>query len=344
MTSSSTGTAALVEVAAEQWDPLLERIGCSDAYLLRGYVESARLLERGRPLLLHLSEDGGDVVFALILREIDGGPGRLDAITPYGYGGPVAVGPEPPVERFYELYESWCRSAGVVSTFIRFHPLFANQRQAPTGVHVERLADTIAWSLDPELDLFAGLHPKHRNKVRKARAAGLEIAVHESPPSLSEFAALYDATMSRLGADEFYFFPPDYWQALADGLGERIVLVEARFGDELAAAALCFATRPWLHYHVSGTSEAGAGTCHNIRGGNAAVGRGQDRRLEQFHLGGGAGGREDSLFHFKQRFFPDGRREASVGKLVHDAETYCTLAGLPELRLEGYFPAYRSPD
>ena len=27
MTSSSTGTAALVEVAAEQWDPLLEEIG-----------------------------------------------------------------------------------------------------------------------------------------------------------------------------------------------------------------------------------------------------------------------------------------------------------------------------
>ena len=126
MTSSSTGTAALVEVAAEQWDPLLERVGCSDAYLLRGYVESARLLERGRPLLLHLSEDGGDVVFALILREIHGEPGRMDTITPYGYGGPVAVGPEPPVERFYELYESWCRSAGVVSTFIRFHPLFAN--------------------------------------------------------------------------------------------------------------------------------------------------------------------------------------------------------------------------
>ena len=344
MTSSSTGTAALVEVAAEQWDPLLERIGCGDAYLLRGYIESARLLERGRPVLLHLSEDGGDVVFALILREIDGEPGRLDAITPYGYGGPVAVGPEPPIGRFYELYESWCRSAGVVSTFIRFHPLFANQRQAPAGVHVERLADTIAWSLDPELDLFAGLHPKHRNKVRKARAAGLEVAVHESPPSLSEFAALYDATMSRLGADEFYFFPADYWQNLADGLGERIVLVEARFGDELAAAALCFATSPWLHYHVSGTSERGReAAAANLVLFEAAC-WGQNQGLEQFHLGGGAGGREDTLFHFKQRFFPDGRRQASVGKLVHDAEAYRALTGMPEVRLDGYFPAYRRPD
>ena len=93
MTSASAGTAALVEVASEQWDSLLERIGCGDAYLLRGYVESACLLERGKPLLLHLSDGGGDVVFALILRELDGEQGQLDAITPYGYGGPVAVGP-----------------------------------------------------------------------------------------------------------------------------------------------------------------------------------------------------------------------------------------------------------
>jgi len=341
VTSSSTGTAALVEVAPAAWDPLLDRIGGGDAYLLRGYVESARLLEPGKPLLLHLADEGGDVVFALILREIDGEPGRLDAITPYGYGGPVAVGPEPPVERFYEAYESWCRSADVVSTFIRFHPLFENQRQAPPAVHVERLADTVAWSLDPELDLFAGLHPKHRNKVRKARAAGLEVVVHEAPNSLSEFATLYDATMSRLGADKFYFFPPDYWQALVDGLGERIVLAEARFGDELAAAALCFAAPPWLHYHVSGTSERGRdAAAANLVLFEAAC-WGQEQGLEQFHLGGGLGGREDTLFHFKQRFFPSGRREASVGKLVHDADAYRALTGLPEVRLDGYFPAYR---
>src|SRR5436853_445909 len=189
--------------------------------------------------------------------------------------------------------------------------------RSPAGVRVEQLADTIAWSLDPDLDLFAGLHPKHRNKVRKARGAGLGVTVRESPPSLSEFAPLYEATMDRLGADDFYFFPTDYWQALADGLRERIVLVEARFEDELAAAALCFATPPWLHYHVSGTSERGReAAAANLVLFEAAC-WGQSQGLEQFHLGGGAGGREDTLFHFKQRFFPEGRHEASVGKLVH---------------------------
>jgi serine/alanine adding enzyme len=350
MTSTSTGTAALVEVAPGDWDALLARLGCADAYLLRGYLESACLLEdhkQGldppRPVFLHLADRGGDVVFALILREIPGAAGRVDAITPYGYGGPFGVGAEPPVAGFYERYEDWCGSNGVVSTFIRFHPLFANQGQAPSGVHVERLADTIAWSLDRDLDLYASLHPKHRNKVRKARAAGFEVTVREAPESLSEFAALYEETMSRLGATDFYFFPDEYWRSLETGLREQLVLVEARDGGELAGAALCFATAPWLHYHVSGTSERGReAAAANLVLFEAAC-WGQSRGFDQFHLGGGAGGREDTLFHFKQRFFPSGRREAGVGKLVHDAKTYCALAGLSRLTLDGYFPAYRGP-
>jgi serine/alanine adding enzyme len=353
MTSASAGTAALVEVAPDDWDALLTRLGCADAYLLRGYLESACLLEANdldhkqgpelpRPVFLHVADGGGDVVFATIVREIPGGGGRLDAITPYGYGGPVGVGLEPPVERFYELYEEWCGSNGVVSTFIRFHPLFANQRQAPPGLHVERLADTIAWSLDAEHDLFTSMHPKHRNKVRKARAAGFDVTVHEAPETLSEFAALYEETMSRLDASDFYFFSDDYWRALETGLREQLVVVEARSAGELAAAALCFATAPRLHYHVSGTSERGReAAAANLVLFEAAC-WGQSRGFDQFHLGGGAGGREDTLFHFKQRFFPHGRLEASVGKLVHDPETYRTLAGLSELQLDGYFPAYRS--
>ena len=30
-----------------------------------------------------------------------------------------------------------------------------------------------------------------------------------------------------------------------------------------------------------------------------------------------------------------------MGKLVHDAEAYRALTGLPDVRLDGYFPAYR---
>ena len=62
----------------------------------------------------------------------------------------------------------------------------------------------------------------------------------------------------------------------------------------------------------------------------------------RFHLGGGVGGRADSLLEFKQRFDPGGALEAAVGKAVHDEAAYRALAG-SDAGLEGYFPAYRAP-
>ena len=62
--------------------------------------------------------------------------------------------------------------------------------------------------------------------------------------------------------------------------------------------------------------------------------------LAEFHLGGGAGGRE-SLYAFKQRFSPEGRREFWTGKAVHDETAYRELSGGAPVDYEGFFPAYR---
>ncbi len=55
----------------------------------------------------------------------------MDVITPYGYGGPVGEG----LAGFYEAYREWCAERGVVSTFVRYHPLFENYREAGTDFH-----------------------------------------------------------------------------------------------------------------------------------------------------------------------------------------------------------------
>ena len=111
----------LVEVDQSDWDHLLASLRCDDAYFLRAYAESAAVLEPGSATLLHLSAEGGDVVFALLRREIPG-VAELDVTTPYGYGGPVATGADPPVADFWRGYGDWCSENGVVSTFFRFHP------------------------------------------------------------------------------------------------------------------------------------------------------------------------------------------------------------------------------
>jgi serine/alanine adding enzyme len=330
---------ALAEVEAGDWNELLGELGCADAYLLREYVEGANVLEQGRPAFLHLRDSGGDVVFACLVREIPGGGGR-DVTTPYGYGGPVAAGEQPPVARFYELYDGWCAEQGIVTSFIRFHPLFANQRQAPGGLRVETLGPTIAWRLDGEGDLLAGMHQKHRNVVRKAAGLGVTVETVEGPTNLLQFAALYEETMRRLDAAEFYFFTPAYWERLHE-LDDRLVRFDAVHEGELVASALCMATPPWLHYHLGATSEAARTTGASNLVLYEAARWAQERGFTRFHLGGGLGGRTDSLYEFKRRFDPEGTSEAAVGKAVHDPPRYAKLAG--DGGLDGFFPAYRRP-
>jgi serine/alanine adding enzyme len=329
----------LVEIDPSDWDPLLERLGCADAYLLHAYVESACLLEPARPVYLHLETRSGDVVFPALVRELEVG-GR-DVTTPYGYGGPVAVGPKPPTQQFWRLYQEWCESNEIVTSFLRFHPLFANQRYAGPAVQVEQLVGTVGWRLGLP-DLFAGMHGTHRTACRKAERAGVSISVAQSPEELSGFASLYEATMQRVRADAFYLFPPAYWEALAAVLGERIVVFEARVEGEVVASALCLATAPWLHYHLGASGKRGRSLgASNLLLYEAALWA-RERDYERFHLGGGAGGRDDSLHSFKRRFDEGGLLECAVGKAVHDPAVYRTLTGRDDGDLGGYFPAYRA--
>ena len=300
------------EVPPEEWDGLE-----LDAYYRRPYVEAAALVDGGRPFLLE--HEGA--VFAGVEREEP-----RDVVTPYGYGGPTGDG-------FWPAYEAWARERGAVTTFVRFHPLYANQNGAP--IHVEELAPTVAWRLGEERDLLAGLHFKHRNKVRKAEKAGATVA---AATGLGDFVELYEDTMRRIDADPFYLFEPAYWELLGE---LPLARFDAAIDGEVVASALCLASPPWLHYHLSGTTDKGRETGASTLVLLEAATWAQANGYERFHLGGGLGGKADSLHHFKARFDPEGLVEAAVGKAIHDEDTYRRLSG-GETGFDGFFPAYRS--
>jgi len=332
---------SLLEVAPEEWDDLLSRTGLDDVYFRRDYLESASLLGQGRPLFLHHASESGDVVFPALVR--DAADGYSDIGTPMGYGGPVAAGDEPPVAAFFEGYAEWCATNRVVATFVRFHPVLANQRLAQGRWHVEQIGHTIGWRLegrDPE-EILAGIDAHHRRVVRKARAAGVDVVPEIPASELDGFVALYRETMRRREAAPFYFFPDEYWLHLATTLADELLRFDAYEDGELAACILCLASPPLLHYHLGASSERGQslGANHVLFYETAAWAC--ERGFTHFHLGGGVGGFEDSLYEFKRRFDPEGKLPATLGKAVHDERAYRELSGVERIEYEGFFPAYR---
>ena len=62
-----------------------------------------------------------------------------------------------------------------------------------------------------------------------------------------------------------------------------------------------------------------------------------------FHLGGGVGSGEDSLFKFKKSFYRnDDLPFFSIGKKIFDQQKYDFLVSMREETNSSYFPKYRA--
>ncbi|MGY1716252.1 GNAT family N-acetyltransferase [Geodermatophilus sp. SYSU D01106] len=331
-------------LADDEWDALVARLGGLDTYTRAAYQRASVLLEPpgSRPVLLHYRDPDGDVALPLLLRPLEGGRG-WDAASAYGYGGPVARGARS-IPAFGAALDTWARANGVVTTFLRMHPVLGNDALVPPGARVLDVGSTVAWDVTPGRDLAEGMHAHHRRATRRADRAGLEITVVSRPSSLEEFRRVYEETMRRQQAERFFYFPTQYWEALlADGAVLQPLLVEGRLDGELVAALLCFVHGTWLHYHLGGSTDEGRSIGASNRCFLAAAQWAQSRGTTGFHLGGGLGGRADSpLFVFKRRYDPTSAPRAfRIAKLVHDPETYAELAGTTST--DGFFPPWRRP-
>jgi len=328
--------AACVEVEPERWDEALRAAAITDVYYSRGFVGASAALVDADPLLLRLDGEAGTVFFACLLRREP-----FDVVTPYGYGGPVGAGERPPLAEFPAAYETWCKRRGATTSFAVFHPLLGNAGSpAAAGFRRRALAGTVAWSLTGP-DLLAAMHRHHRRLIRRAQNAGYEVAIEPAPAALDEFAGVYEQSMQRARASPFYFFPRGYWDALVDGV--RLVRVDVRAQGRLLASVLGMGSPPWLHYHLGGAADAARGTGASHLALYRLACWGREQGFETLHLGGGVGGREDSLLEFKLRFAPQGRVPVSIGRAVHDLPAYLQLTGRAAVDWDGFFPGYREP-
>jgi serine/alanine adding enzyme len=333
-----------------RWEELVEASPHADVYYRPGYCRAYEAAGHGRAVAVVTEQ----AVFPLLLRPLPFGEDGFDAATPYGYGGVLprrassVLGTVPATE--VRQLRDWCVTSGVVSCLLRLHPLLGASEQlaANDGARVEirEHGPTTAVDprgIDPETGRLAGMTKGRKADLTIARRE-LELVWGADEEALESFRRIYDETMGRLGAGGFYLFPPKYYRALAEGLGDRLAVALARRGNEILGGAMFLADRRFAHYHLSGTTDAGrelkAGTLLVHAGAEWAAERG----CELLHLGGGTSG-EDSLFAFKKSFGGESYTYA-FATLVADPERYAALFERRRREAEPprphFFPAYRA--
>ncbi|HLO34438.1 MAG TPA: GNAT family N-acetyltransferase [Candidatus Deferrimicrobium sp.] len=352
--------AELLDADSSRWTEVLAGIR-HDFYHLPEYLRFAvRRQEAGEPLAFVAEDEGNRLFVPLIVRSIPetaaaGGAPLLDVSGPRGYPGPLVALDQTRelddfVDRALQALTAALRERGVVSAFLRLHPLLAPPlepfRRAGTIVHH---GDSISIDLTlPDEELWRQTDHGHRQGIRKATRLGYAARVDDSWQRFDGFVAVYQETMRRLDARPFWHLTADYFRDLRETLGERIHLCVVEIGDELAAAGLLTELGGLVEFHLSGTADA------HLRASPSKVlidhartwakARGNDC----FHLTGSLRP-GDPLSQFKAGFSP-ARHPVWTWRLIVDPEEYRRLSsgweaahGVEADAPDGFFPAYRSP-
>lgn len=336
-----------------QWDVAVRSFREYDVYYLSGYVKAFHLHGDGEPLLFHYEGENVRGINAVMKRDIARDPhfaGGLpegvyfDFATPYGYGGWLIEG-EGNRAPLFAAYEDWCRKAGVVSEFVRFHPVLGNHEAVREGYEVIGLGGTVALDLSSPETVWANLTSKNRNMIRKAQKSGLRVYNGRFPAIYETFREIYNATMDKDRAEEYYYFGPAFYGSVLNDLPHNAQVFYAQTEDgSVAAASIMLSANGRMNYHLSGSRrELQHLAPTNLLLYEAAL-WGCANGCKTLHLGGGVGSGEDGLYKFKKAFYRGELRRFHIGRKIFLPEDYETLVSMrtdiPEN--SGFFPCYRA--
>ena len=318
------------------WNSNVKSFRNWDVYYLQEYALSFQIHGDGAPFLIDYRDDHARFCYVVMMSDIADDPKFKGALehnryfdweTPYGYGGPLSDGPVPESsqDRFLTELSEYAESKGIVSQFVRFHPLLMNHETAPRIFETRYLHDTVYIdTASPEI-IMGNMDSKNRNMVRKAIKNG--VAVERRPiEDYQSFLPIYRETMEKDNASEYFFFGEAYFKAQSC-LKDNACLFYAQKDGQVIAAAIMYYNDRFMHYHLAGTlTDFRKYAPSNLMLYEAACWA-SSRGIKIFHLGGGMAD-DDNLFRFKKQFNKNGRLPFVIGRTVFDRSRFEGLTGL----------------
>jgi CelD/BcsL family acetyltransferase involved in cellulose biosynthesis len=336
------------------WTAAMSASGANDVYYLLEYHQLYSF--SGGQCLAYVARCRRDTLFyPFILRpvgqvgSIPVSPQLCDIETVYGYTGPIAT---THCSEFlgdaWRGFSAWCLENGIVTEFIRFHPLLRTERFAAAQAEISLDRETVTVQLDGDEEMLWESYPStQRNRVRKAINLGLSCQEGDLDEQLGEFVRIYEATMQRSNAASFYYFPQTYYDLIKRTLSANTKLFLVEYQGRVVAGGIFFVAGNTVHYHLGGScADAQRFAPNDLLFHHVAVWA-QRRGFKVLHLGGGrSNAPDDLLLRFKKKF----SREAMpfyLGKRIHEQEKYDYLCELwmsqyGASTLPSYFPPYRA--
>ncbi|MGF7040279.1 GNAT family N-acetyltransferase [Mucilaginibacter lappiensis] len=331
----------------KEWDAYMDKSLIHEVFHTWNYHS---LNQEGEPLLFVYEEEGFFIALPVIKRKIENSL-FFDMTSAYGYCGPISNIDLSSlsvltIASFKTSFVNFMKEENAVCIFSRLHP-FLNQYnilESIGGLHENGTTLYMDLSLSVE-DQRSKYDKRLFRQIRKLREKGYIIKELNSQEGIKNFTEMYYKNMDRVNASRNYYFDEQYFANLlnAEHFENKLLLIYD--GPELICGALLLLSNSIIRNHLSATSPEYLKESPSklLTDEISMIGRRLGKKI--FHLGGGVGGKEDSLFTFK-RYFSDLQVKDHIWCYINDNTAYNDLvlkAGVDVNAGANYFPLYRQP-
>lgn len=340
-------------------------IGCAYRYTLdqkddwNKYVENAteydffhtwkyhKLANSGEPVLFVYTEGDKYIAFPLLHRPIPGTP-YFDLHCVYGYTGPISNRyfeelEEHFMQNFKDAFLTFLKEGNYVSVFSKLHPFFGHSRLMNKFGGLHDNGKTIAIDLTQSLDEQRRKYRKTtKGDINRCRRFGYQVKKAETKEDVLAFSRLYEQNMGRINASEFYLFNEDYFLELLTNEKNCELMLVISNGEVICGSIIMYANKIMEGYLISTQTEyLKYSPAKFLLDEISLIGR--SKGIDYYHLGGGLGFKENSLFEWKLGF-SDFILDYKTWRYIANQEVYDHLvkeSGNEWVEEVDFFPLYR---
>lgn len=335
-----------------EYRKLLKNKGIDHPYYSYAFLHHHRIAN-SLSLVFHFKNESQTLaIMPILIRKVDSGHEELyDAISPYGYSGPLFhKASKEDIKGFWDAVDKWYQENKVVTEFIRFH-LNDNEKYY-SGQCVPTL-NNIYGCLPPTFDeQWNTFLPKVRNNYRKAEKENLVFKLYTgkeiSEDIITSFYIVYSETMKRNKASEFLYFSKEHFIKLVFANPEHFSIALVFKEDIAVSSELIIYVGDCIYAYLGGTL-SNYFHCRPNDFLRVEIIRWAILKKNKHYILGGGIINDDGLYKFKKSLFPKSEdRIFYTGRKVIDREKYDLLnerTGISKHEdgeNHNFFPLYRN--